>query len=106
MTTVATVKGRVIAELMQETMNLLSALEAENAALREENELLKGDNMPPVLSPSFIAEYCGVSASTVSDWLITGEIKARKVNGRWLILREDFLEWLHGPQARLIRARG
>lgn len=106
MTTAATVKGRVIAELMQETMNLLAALEAENAALREENELLKGDNMPPVLSPGYIAEYCGVSASTVSDWLITGEIKARKVNGRWLILREDFLEWLHGPQLKLVKARG
>lgn len=106
MTTVATIKGRVIAELMQETMNLLAALEAENAALRDEVELLKGDNMPPVLSPSYIAEYCGVSASTVSDWLITGEIKARKVNGRWLILREDFVEWLHGPQIKLAKGRG
>lgn len=103
---VATVKGRVISELMQETMKYLAELEKENAELREENEILKGDTMSPILSIKFIAEYTGVSIGTVGEWLITGELKGSKKGGRWIVKREDFMAWLNDePPTKLKLAK-
>lgn len=96
MTTAATVKGRVIAELMQETMKYLQELEQENSQLRDEIEILRSDDMPPTVSVKYIAGYCGVSDSTVGDWLKTGLLKGKKINGRWLVKREDFRTFIDG----------
>ncbi len=104
--TPATVKGRVITELMQETMNYVIALEKENAELREENEALKSDTMPPVLSQKWIGEYLGISTGKVSDWLISGKMPGIKKDGRWFVKREDFIQWFNNePQLKLAKAR-
>lgn len=98
MTTVATVKGRVILELMQETMKYLQELEQENSQLRDELEILQSDSTPMTISAKQVAESCGVSDSTVNNWLKTGVLKGRQINGRgrWLILWRDFQTFLDG----------
>ncbi len=91
----ATVPGLVVTKLLHEIEKHLLELETENAELREENEILRDSKMPQTLSMKFISEYCGVSRSTAGDWLNSGKIKAQKINGRWLINREDFMDWIN-----------
>ncbi len=91
----ATVPGLVVTKLLHEIEKHLLELETENKKLREENEILRDSKMPQTLNMKFIAEYCGVSRSTAGNWLNSGRIKANKVDGRWLINREDFMKWVN-----------
>jgi len=91
----ATIPGFVVKKLLQEIEKHLLELEDINKKLREENEILKDSKMPQTLNMKFIAEYCGVSRSTAGNWLNSGKIKANKIDGRWLINREDFMDWVN-----------
>lgn len=95
MTETVTIKSRIIEECTQTILKLMQEYEVKMTALQEENDLLRNNgNLPPTLAQRQVAEHCGVSVSTVSDWLRTGILKGKKINGRWLINREDFLAFL------------
>lgn len=95
MTETATMKSRIIEECTQTILKVIQEYESKIATLQEENDILRNNgNLPPTLAQRQAAEHCGVSVSTVSDWLRTGILKGKKINGRWLINREDFLAFL------------
>lgn len=93
-TTPASESG-IIAGLMKATMDYITSLEKRIAELEVEIEGLQNNSLPEILSISFIVDYVGVSAGTVSEWLNSGELKGMKRGGRWFIKREDFQDWLN-----------
>lgn len=107
MTQLTSARGRVVLSFMQETLDYIASLENRVVELESEVETLKGDTMPHVLNADFIAEYTGVSRSTVGDWLNRKIIKAKKEGGRWLIKRDDFMAWLNDDEKpqRLARVK-
>lgn len=40
------------------------------------------------------ADACQIPRNTLRDKVSTGEIRAKKICGKWRILREDLLKWL------------
>lgn len=47
----------------------------------------------PNLLPNEIALFLRVSRATVYLWLDLGTIPAKKINGRYRIPRDEFIEW-------------
>lgn len=50
------------------------------------------------MTPSEVAEICGISERLVYEAIRSGELAAKRVGRRrWLILRESMLKWLGSP---------
>ena len=55
---------------------------------------MKLDNLNEVLIPSDLIEVLPFSRNKIYRLLQTGEIKAKRVGTQYLILREDFFEYI------------
>jgi excisionase family DNA binding protein len=56
-------------------------------------------------APKELADSAGVSVTTVHNEIDEGNLKARKLGSRTLILREDALEWLRSLPLRDVAGR-
>jgi excisionase family DNA binding protein len=64
------------------------------------------DSPPSVLTVEELAALLRVNRKTVYDALARGEIPgARRIGGRYRILRDAVLEWLASSQDRAVRSR-
>ena len=64
------------------------------AIIKFQRKQIKEEQLPPVMSVKEVARFLGVNIKTVYESVNKGELPAKKLGRRWIIMRDIMLEWL------------